>query len=175
MISGVLRLMGVFMGEGLGHQHEDSKFREEVPLRDKIQTIRNRNQKHRIWGWKLPNTIYYLADVFQEIRNPHIITVYRNPFDVARSSVTHDGIEFILKRLQCPINHYNKMHAVIQKLGPCPLIAYSHEAILADKDGFLTSLADFCGLVLSNEQRAECLNFIDPKSGYKEINRPSES
>jgi hypothetical protein len=181
LISGILRLMGVFMGDPrdrLGHQHEDPKFRADVPLADKILTIKDRNKQHPLWGWKFPSTIHFLTDVFTELRNPHIVVVYRNPFDVGLSSATRGGVEFTQKQLNVPINHYKKMHDVIDRVGPCPRIAYSHEAILKDADGFLSSLSEFCGIVLTDEQRAECLEFMDPNSGYKRIkpvNKPNDS
>jgi len=39
MISGILRIIGVYMGSDLGHQHEDKTFKLDTPIDKKISKI----------------------------------------------------------------------------------------------------------------------------------------
>src|SRR5215469_5858876 len=90
MVAAALRKLGVAMGENLGHQHEDRSFRAEVPLEEMIATVKKRNETHDLWGWKLPNNIYYLEQLFPHLRNPHFVAIFRNPYSISRSSAERD-------------------------------------------------------------------------------------
>ena len=167
VVSGVLRIAGVFMGEDLGHQHEDPAFRQEVPLEQKINTIREQNAQYKVWGWKLPNTIYYLKAVFPLLRNPHLIVVYRDPFSIALSSANRDKRPLTQQLLEVPIGHYRKMHQVITEIGECPRFVCSYEELFKDKNEFLGGLFCFCDLHPPTEHIIKCLEFMNPEKGYQ--------
>ena len=85
MLAGTLDKLGVYMGDRIGHQKEDPRFRQDTTLEQKLQAIADNNARHRIWGWKLPNSIYYYGDLHAQLINPVFLTGYRNPFSVACS------------------------------------------------------------------------------------------
>ena len=167
MISGILRLFGIWMGDNLGQQHENKDaFARKVPLRTKIKRIREYNSLYNCWGWKCPNTVHWLGDVLNELRNPHFIVIYRNPYDIAMSSAKHDGRMFSERLLNVPINHYKKMHKVLEKT-QSPRLYISYERGLCQKEKLVEQLANFTNVSLTDEIRSEIYQFIDPKKGYQ--------
>ncbi len=116
MVAVTLRKLGVMMGEKLGPQHEDRSFRREVPLADMIATVERRNAGYDLWGWKLPNNVYYLEDLLPHLRNPHLVAVFRNPYSVSRSSAARDGREYEARLLRIAANHTKRVVDLIAKL-----------------------------------------------------------
>jgi len=171
MVTGALRALGVFMGKNLGHQHEDPIFRKDTPLKDKLGAIAAYNAEHDVWGWKLPNSIYYYANVHAALRNPVFIVVYRNPMAVAASSARRDKRDFELRLLEVAINHYKRMHTVINQHPTVPLAVCSYEesSVAAAKQIFIRSVADFLKLAPSEEQLQKAFSFVDPVRGYQRL------
>jgi len=130
LVAGVLSRLGVFMGDGLGHQYEDPRFREETSLEEKINAISKNNSLYSTWGWKLPNTIYYIDNIIEHIRNPVFIAIYRNPFDIFLSSTRHDDEEINMRNMEVPIDHYKIMNNVLKQYGDIPLATCSFEKVI---------------------------------------------
>jgi hypothetical protein len=169
LIAGLLYRFGIFMGDNLKKQYEDKTFKNRTYVEYK-QNIERRNNEYKVWGWKLPNTIYYIASITPLLRNPYFIIVYRDPFSIACSSAAHDGRELDQRLLNVPINHYQKMHTAVKTInrtGPYPQMVCSYEGVLKEKINFVQALADFCGLELTEEKIENCISFIDPKKGYQ--------
>lgn len=171
MVTGALRALGVFMGNNLGHQHEDPVFRKDTPLSDKLKAVATYNGEHDVWGWKLPNSIYYYADLHSSLRNPVFIVVYRNPMAVASSSARRDKREFTFRLLEVPVNHYKRMHKVIDEHPTVPLAACSYEesSTAAAKETFIRSVASFLNLNPTEEQLKKAFSFVDPVRGYQRL------
>jgi len=166
VVAGTLRLLGVFMGRDLGEQYEDPAFKDAWPMIRK--TVAERRAEFSTWGWKLPNTVYFLEGLVEELRNPHLVVVYRNPLDVAQSSCQWDDVESSFHRLDVPIRHYAKMHAVLGKLVPTlPCIVYSYERLVLQREAFVRSLADFCGILPTVAQFDQAVSFVDPVRMYQ--------
>lgn len=170
MLSGALDKLGVYMGDNIGHQKEDPRFREETPLETKLETIAKNNEAHQVWGWKLPNTIYYYPEVHRHLVNPVFLTIYRNPFSVATSSARHDNRDLEQALLRVPIDHYAAMHRMMAQFPDVPLASCSFDAVShgAGKDVFIDELIAFLGLSVTPEQRAGALDFIDYDKGYQD-------
>ena len=170
MVSGALACLGVYMGDDIGHQKEDPRFREETPPETKRAAIAANNAAHMVWGWKLPNTIYYYGALHPQLINPVFVSVYRNPFGVARSSARHDGTALTQDLVDVPIRHYTAMHRTIDAHPQVPLAACSFEtATRSDrKEQFVDALAAFVGLTPSPAQRAAALDFVDYGKGYQD-------
>jgi hypothetical protein len=169
LISGLLRILGVWMGDELGHQHENKEaFARTVPLNTKLQKIRMYDTQFKKWGWKEPNTVHWIHEVKSALRNPHFIVVYRNPIDIALSSARRDKRDFSDKLLNVPINHYKKMHRFLKKNND-PRLYVSFESGLRNKEALVEKMAAFVGVELTDELMKTALNFIDPKRGYKKF------
>ena len=163
------------MGDNLGHQHEDPVFKRNTTLKEKIKTIKKRNKKFDLWGWKMPGTIHYINDVLPYVRNPYFLVIYRNPLSIAKSSSERSGKYFEVKLLNVVTNHYRKMQKFLAASEfPCLLISF--ESALINKNLLIKKIGDFCGVKLTENIMEECLKFIDPEKGYQKIfNRNQES
>lgn len=170
MLAGVLEKLGIFMGEALGHQKEDRRFRKETPTTTKIQAVAENNAAHMIWGWKLPNTIYYYAELHSRLSNPVFISVYRNPFNVAVSSARRDKRELTPRLFKVPINHYAKMHQLIEQYPDVPWSACSFDSLVTsqNKDYLIDGLLDFLQIDVGKDMREAALGFIDYEKGYRQ-------
>jgi hypothetical protein len=145
MVAATLHKLGVMMGEELGHQHEDPSFRREVPLADMIATVTRRNATCHLWGWKLPNSVYYVENLLPHLRNPHFIAVFRNPYSISRSSAERDSRVYQLRLLQVAANHTKMVVDLIERLeAPTALAAF--EAAVRKPVEFVRGLADFIGI-----------------------------
>ena len=170
MLAGTLERLGVHMGENLGRQKEDACFRRETPLEAKLAAIAANSAARAIWGWKLPNTVYYYWDVHHHLTNPIFVSIYRNPLEVAMSSARHDGRVLSLQLLRVPIEHYDKVHGVIDGFPDVPWATCSFETVTegAAKGAFVDALIAFLGLQRSAERRASAIEFINREKGYQD-------
>lgn len=167
MVAATLRKLGVVMGEGkLGHQHEDKAFRGEVPVESMLETIRRRNQDYDMWGWKLPNSVYYLDQLLPHIRNPHFIAVFRNPYSISNSAAERDKRDYEFQFLKIAINHTAKVVDLIGKT-TVPTALVSFEASRRSSREFVESVAGFIGLEKNDLKIEDALEHaINKKSDY---------
>jgi hypothetical protein len=150
MVAATLRKLGVMMGEGLGHQHEDPKFRRTIPVADMLVTIAERNAAHSLWGWKLPNSVYYVEELLPHLRNPHFVAIFRNPYSISRSSSERDQREYAPRLLEVAANHTKRVSDLVGRL-QAPTALASFEAVVKQPDEFVTGLAEFIGLQPTGE------------------------
>ncbi|ORA76730.1 hypothetical protein BST28_20620 [Mycolicibacter kumamotonensis] len=76
-VAGVMRKLGVFMGDDVTTNHED----QEMSNRDnphRLQIIEKRNAAHKIWGWQDPHAVNYLNPIGPNLINPHYVIVSRD-------------------------------------------------------------------------------------------------
>ncbi|WP_020397826.1 sulfotransferase [Kordiimonas gwangyangensis] len=168
LVAGTVREMGINLGARLGENHEDPQF---LPTEfDHLRAvIAKRNAELDTWGWKMPHSIDYIADLQHELRNPHFIFVWRNSLAAAISQTKHsdadiyEGIHFAAHRLM-------HMKEAIDKV-EYPSLLINYEQAIADKDGFIDTLAEFLDIQVDDEMRGNCHAFIDPDTGYKQISQ----
>lgn len=169
LISGVLRILGIWMGDDLGRQHENNQdFGRAVPLEKKLKKISIYNKKLTKWGWKHPNTVYWIHKVEKKLRNPHYIVIYRNPMDIVLSKVRRGKHDFSEKLFDIPLAHYKEMHSFL-KTNTAPRLYVSFENSLANRESFLDKMAEFVGVELTDDIRQQAYDFINPDKGYKKF------
>ena len=104
--SSLLHHAGVYMGEFTnGYQYEDSGLillgsdlrnfnkvteKHSSMLKDKAKIIKERNIKHKTWGWKDPNVIWYYKHIDALLKNPCFIFTDRSSIDTGYSSYKND-------------------------------------------------------------------------------------
>ena len=171
MLAGLLKLCGVFMGEKLSPgSHEDVEFHSSNIAQLK-QLIGKRNQEHTCWGWKYPHTLDYLSKIETQLRNPHYIVVYRDLASVAHAFHRHDGTD-MKQALRDAHRRYNKLNRFAMRCKE-PLLTVSYEKAVANPETLMSGLTEFCGLELSMQQKANCLQFINP-GHYVPIDNPNQ-
>lgn len=168
LVAGSLRLAGVYMGDGLGNQHEDPEFRREVSLEDKLKSVKKRNEEHEVWGWKLPDSIYYVRDLMDKLINPCFIVVYRNPFSIAKSSSERDEAPFDISLLGHPNFHYRKIFEILRDY-EVPTALVSYESAVNDPSVFSEKILEFCNVDDDGSREKEISNFVNPKKGYQDL------
>jgi len=183
LIAGALHAAGIYMGQFATGQYEDIDFKiapADVKrgldvTRRLSPIIERRNQQHRYWGWKLPNTIYYIEQVQHLLINPVFLFVYRDQESIARSSAKHDKKRWWLHRRQLrrvARNHTQLVQNFEQSLDLSIAKArFQVEDIHKDVPRFVEQLAT---LVQPYQFDKEAVtNFINPNGGYATPNAAS--
>lgn len=170
MVAATLRSLGVMMGEKLGNQHEDPRFRRDIPIASMMQTILDRNTAHDVWGWKLPNTVYYVEKLLPYLRNPHFVAIFRNPYAISHSSAQRDERAYDVRLLKAAANHTKLVVDLIGRTN-APTALISFEAAIQQPERFVRSLAGFIGVPADNSKVHEVVGVaINRALGY--VNLP---
>lgn len=160
MVSGLLSLFGISMGKTLSTgSHEDPAFHDHDTSRLR-KLIVERNSEHSYWGWKYPHTLDYLGKIHGQLRNPHFVVIYRDAMSVAQAFQRADGtdLKIALKDAQ---RRYDKLTRFCLDCED-PLMTISYEKAINNPNALLRELARFCGVSMSLELKARCLQFIEP-------------
>jgi len=148
-----------------GKAYEHAKFINQVRVR-----IAERNAKYPIWGWKYPRVNLYLEEIIENIKNPCLVVVFRDPIPTAMRAVkrmTSDDPERegrVLYTMNSLIQMNRRNLLMIQTL-KIPTLMVSYERATSHKEAFLAELATFLRKPLP-EDLNPLLSFIEPGS-YK--------
>jgi len=154
MVAGVMRGLGLDLGSELPDNHEDQSFVTQDPDGHLIpraernthlyEQIVARNKEQAVWGWKYPQAAEYLDDIFGDIRNPHLICVFR---DLTSVAMAHE--RWHNKRALRALNDLNidvARNISLLNRADCPRMMVSYEKALRHPDNFVKQIADFCGV-----------------------------
>ena len=177
MIANVVRSMGVFLGDDLPVNLEDSDFNWDVLRRqnpalsktEKLASIRKsigqRNSRYDIWGWKYPRIDAYFNDIESDLVNPMLICVFRDVVASTWRKVVRRNeppLNLLRRALEEQANNLN----LVEKSG-LPALLISYEQAIADPFGLATSLSQFMSFNLSDEQLRLHSRKVNPSLGYK--------
>lgn len=167
-ISGLLRIFGIYMGECVNTFHEDPEFlRPSNELPAVIRVIKERNASHSVWGWKAPDSIFWLKDVRQYLRNPRFILVLRHPLETGRSQQKHSGSTVYLGT-RVTLGYLTFIHDFIEHEDERRILLVSYEDLITNKRSEIERIAEFCDVTLSELQLEQALKFLTP-NGYRTI------
>lgn len=88
LVASMLRNLGVPMGCDQDTETTDYDNCEDDCLSGAIirrdwadfgKSVERRNAEHDMWGWKYPGTIEVIDDVLPHVRDPHVISIHRDP------------------------------------------------------------------------------------------------
>lgn len=182
MVSGMLRLMGVNMGESLDlATNEDELFLTHKGMRDifsdvskkesylkTIVPILSKNNEKKLWGWKDPLSSYYIEDVYEKLINPIVIVVTRDPVATVQGEMRFRdsaSIEYDEKHFLASIGYiaseYAKIASFVARYKP-KVMFISYEKVFKDKELFISEFSSFCGIELTENMRNTILNYIEP-------------
>ncbi|ADN08332.1 lipopolysaccharide biosynthesis protein [Sulfurimonas autotrophica] len=180
MVSGLLRIMGVNMGDDLDPDtNEDKDFlHASNPIEDiynihseghekvkkkLINLINKKNEQYKVWGWKDPQGMMYFDKIDSFLREPYCIIIYRDPLAITQKEI-NDGIhKDIISTLEFVVNHRFKELVNVTKFiqqKNYPLLLISYERSLRDKENLIQTLADFLNLELSQEVVDKCKDYV---------------
>ena len=165
VIGGVMRGLGIFMGDNIDENNQESMdFHGRKP--DQLaETIARHNAAHQVWGWKHPNAADYLESIWPLLVNPHAICVYRDA--VANGQALNrwhpfsklDAIQAALRRQQRNLNLLKTLSG--------PKIFVSYEKAERDKELFLEEFSALLGMT-ADPRKFDFVSFM--KSGsYKRL------
>ena len=144
MVGGVMRALGIFMGDNIDENNQESADFANGKIADMKETIRRNNEEHEIWGWKYPNAADYVDRLWPSIRKPHLVCVFRDC--VANGQGLNrwhpfggiQGVQEGLLRQQKNIN--------LISLRQAPAILISYEKAERNKSLFLKELSELVGM-----------------------------
>ena len=169
MIAKLLETLGIPMGETDNLPvHEDRDFNNALYHLDHTRVrmlIDLKNTSHQRWGFKfasLQNHIF--PPQFGYFRNPHLIIVMRDAIATAARSYISDeqrkGFEETL------INVGKQTINMIDFIcnATCPTLVISYEKFIGMPDAGIDAIANFCGIVITDDIRREALATIEPNN-----------
>jgi hypothetical protein len=130
-----------------------------------LKVVADRNQRYNVWGWKDPSADLYLEAIIAQLRNPHFVMVFRNPFDSAQSHI-ETGTPSIEIALESIMSRYARYWALLQKFC-CPTLMVSYESSLSNPKELVSELCDFLAIKPKKSQISDAASFIDPLGGYR--------
>jgi tetratricopeptide (TPR) repeat protein len=178
MISGLLRLLGVYMGEKLDEDNnEDTDFISHQGRRDIFEeaqfaaekqqylsgllpVIENRRRQYPVWGWKDPLSIYYIDDVKQHLENPFYIAIFRDSLAVTLGEMAKNNN---LPRAPLKLNSqvYQRI-ADFSADGETPVLCISYEKALQNSGELVRQLAKCLGIDINPQEVRTLSAYIEP-------------
>lgn len=162
MVSGLVKLLGVYMGEQTNRTHEDKRFLRNVPIDEKLNTIKKRNEQYSSWGWKMPAAKSYITDLYPHLRNPYFVVSVRNPINICLSKNNRTGDPELHKIFNSSLKYYSNIVSTINDFG-CPLLLANYDLGLVEPEKYTQSLSEFLSISPSAAQKQEMLNFMSNK------------
>lgn len=146
MVAGVLRGMGLDLGPQVSEQnHESPLFTRQYSREEMRETLVQYNATHDVWGWKFPHAADYLKDIWEDIVNPHLICVFRDPAANARGLQRWGSQNDGLKATNASLQRQQKNLGLARELA-CPTLFVSYEKAERHKRLFVRELAAWTGL-----------------------------
>jgi hypothetical protein len=160
MVAGILRALGVNMGDRVGFNHEDPRFMVEDTevLQRRIQM---RNKQEAVWGFKMPKQVQHLDFFEQNLRNPYYIVVLRNLLAIA-DSWRQRGSGDVLGSLDRTFNYY---HRIIEhcKKSSRPVLMLNYERAVGNavgKEEAVRAIGEFLGVDVDDKVLARATAMI---------------
>lgn len=168
MVAGLLRLLGVYMGECNVSNNEDPRFNKAQGA-DKIRAlIAANNVALPVWGWKEPSTHLYYDAVADLVRAPFFIVVSRNILGSISSKAKHTGQGDVASLMGSYARHYVKIGKLVQS-GDAPCIYVNYDQVLDDPVALAQHLSHrFLGKPLDSDRADRIARFCAP-GAYKPI------
>jgi len=149
MIAGVMRALGIHMGDDLNEDNQESHLFNGPPVPDMRESIKRHNDKYDLWGWKFPHAADYVDLLWEDIRNPHLVCVFRDGVANARGLNRWHPIGKIQALQQTLLRQQKNLNLVA--LRNCPSILISYEKAERNKAEFLREFSQTLGLEPDHE------------------------
>ena len=172
VFTGLLKQLGIFIGENMDNDsraekysnHEDLDFQKK-PLDEIKNKIKERDNEHDIWGFKDPMAIQRIEKFYDDLRNPHLICVFRDPQAITESMKRHHSPYTKESIFNLSFEMNKKMTTLVLDpeviLGDKPpILPVSFETAIRYKERSIKRLACFIGVSLDEELLQKCTNLI---------------
>ena len=166
MVARVLHAAGVPMGERLDDVvFEDHEF-VEVFSRPSVDAdalgrlIRDRDDAHRVWGFKWPHLHRHGPDVIARFRNPLLVVTLRDPAAIAERNAIAEYVD-VRTALSMAADDLREMVRFTQDVS-CPVLLVSYEKAARHPDRFVERLLAFCGLSVPPGGGDQLAHLVEP-------------
>lgn len=144
MVAGALNGLGIYMGSDIQSENqEDACFCPPNTPEQMIETIHKRNADHDIWGWKFPNAVNYMDALLKDLRNPHVICVYRDSVANGAGLSRWHGTDGLNAVRNNAIQQRRNIDLIIKM--KCPAALVSYEKATRWPDQFIADLGQLVG------------------------------
>ncbi len=164
IVAGVLNSLGVFMGDlACAPVFEDRKLADAYESKNAklaMDIIYDYNTRFSIWGFKRPNSLFYLPKLIKYTRNPVFIIIFKDILSIGnRESISMQT--GLLDNMHVALKNYQNILSFIDKYQPKSMLV-SAEKILENKVFFIEQVCDFLALQVTQDQILAAENFIEP-------------
>jgi len=169
MIAGILRILGVYMGQCNESNNEDPRFNKRHSIESIRALITANNAAHpQQWGWKEPSTHIYFTEVADLVRTPFFVVSYRNIMASAASKLKHTDSGDVGKLTGSYASHYLRISKLLNN-SPAPRLYVNFEKALQDPLGLAEHLSQrFFGVALDRDMHDKITRYCAP-GAYKPI------
>lgn len=168
MVSGILRLLGIYMGECNAANNEDPRFNKKHGAESIRALITQHNASYPVWGWKEPSTHIYYDEVTDLVRTPFFIGVYRNILGSASSKLKHTGDADLAQLAGSYAMHYQKISKLLNR-ATTPCLYINFDKVLSDPVALANYLSErLRGEPLASDMHDRIRRFCTPGE-YKSI------
>ncbi len=140
MAAGAVRAHGYDLGSKLDVNLEDQDFFFKTDEHMK-GAIRERNVRHRYWGWKYPMAADYLERLMADLRSPVFVIVARDVVAATQGLVRWDLRESSAALLDCAMQMQKNL--VLAVRWRVPTLVVSYEKASADPQRLISDLGEF--------------------------------
>ena len=166
LISGLLRMLGVFMGRQIETYTQEDVLMRSQDLQALIRVVKSRNSEFSRWGWKCPGSIRFLDDLRPYLRNPCLVVVSRDPLAAVSRNVSIEQKDH-LDALQDWVSETQWQLGVIERFS-APTLFVSYEISLRKPELLVDELARFVGATnLDASLRKSLVAYVNPMGGYR--------
>jgi|GEM_PF-1830312 len=147
MVSGVLRGLGLYMGDDLGFNHEDTKVQRIVNNKnfaDFADLAKSRDAAHPLWGFKFPEASLVMDKFHPSLRNPHYLFVIRHPLSRGMSVVARTG-GTLSAAIQEALKSYQSIFTFLETVD-APVLLINYEQATENPQACVAQIAAFLGL-----------------------------
>jgi len=171
MVAGAIYGLGVDMGDDLPVNLEDNRFnmdKTDLPrgkfVKSMQEIIRENTASKGTWGWKYPYAARYLEELLPQIKNPHLVLVFRDPVPGAMRNVSRGKMSAeraMAQRLRAEMKNLR----IAEDCG-APSLMVSYERASQKPEEFLSEMAAFLNVDIP-PNKDKIVEFMTPGS-YKD-------
>ena len=161
MAAGVVRALGINMGQRAGLNHEDPLF-----LTDETERLKNRikmrNNQEDVWGFKVPKASMMLDFYEKHLRNPFYVVVYRNPVAIVDSWLQRGAENNPLGVMDRILAYQNAIFEMMKRTR-APILMLNYERALQNDSTRAQAVADvaeFVGIDLTDDLLARAMGMM---------------
>lgn len=138
----------------------DSAAAQTDQISSLSSVIDSRNSEFDVWGWKDPYADAYLPQIIGELRNPHLIVVWRDPAATATSMMVANDTgadDAFTEVLEQQLRYWRLVHEL-----KVPALMVSYERGRLRPAELAEEMAAFLGMDLTDDLVAQITEYCSP-------------